>query len=248
MQTFLPSGYNFSLNQLINFNDYQNGITTKIIILSIISIIFGLIAGIIAISVLRDVHNDHKHGKAGFETSLFSILGVISVCMMIVCFSFVPIFQNDLHTEDFIEQDFCYPVTNSNLVIRCIGTNNIVNNLVNDVSGKRISTNIPQSIHDKGEYPYELYVKKADSKYYLGTMKNNIFRPAKTYIASVFYKYIQYAQGHHLENKFKQNMYFIQNNKYLSGNKVQWILTNNHDTDLHLVDNTTVKESKITTN
>ena len=238
MQTFLPSSYSFSLNQLSNFNGYQNSVTNKIITNSIISILLGLMAGIIAASFLRAAYDNHKHSEADNSitiTTLFFAIGMTVACVMILCFSFVPMHYNDWHTEAFIKQDFHYPVANSNLVIKCISTDNR-------------TTNIPQSIHDSEKYPYKLYVKQANSKYYLGTMKNDIFKPAKTYTASVFYQYIQYIQDHHLENKFNQHMYFTQNSKYIDRHKVQWILTNNHDIDLHLVDNTSVKKSKVTTN
>ena len=104
----------------------------------------------------------------------------------------------------------------------------------------------PTKIKDHKPYPYELYCEESG---YLGTMKNSKFTPGNEDPAPMFYKYYQYIQQHKLANKFKHDVTLKRDGRYLTQNgKAQWILTNNKDVTLHLVDNTKVKQTNVVKN
>ena len=236
MPTLLPSSYSFSTDKLIHFNDYNNSCIMILIMMFCVLFMMGFI-GIDIIGRCCEQEKDYHEYMTSKQRVLNFVEGCFFALVLLFCFINIPSMIKEVNGAEYVRQDFRYPIINSNLVVKC--TNNSIH---------ANSSTIPQYVSDHKSYPYKLYAKQDNSKYYLGIMKNNNFEPGTTYAAGLFFKYMKYVNSHHLENKFKQGFYFKQSGKYLNGNKAQWILTNNHDINLHLVDNTIVKESRMSTN
>lgn len=73
--------------------------------------------------------------------------------------------------------------------------------------------NYPEHENETKSYPYQLYVKdptKNNNLAYLGQIKNNQIRLNNdTKTSNLFANYYDYAQKHHLANKFEDKLYFI---------------------------------------
>lgn len=242
MQHFLPSSYSFNTNKLVHFNDYHDDILRSnfenyfvIFFLALLIAVCVCIAFICVDYCISDRRYLQKHPSEGVSALGW---GLVCLCIIVQFSNTISTCMNDDHKDIYALQDFKYPITNSNFVVRWW----------NSYPTSKI-TDVPKHVSDHKKYPYKLYVKQANlQKRYLGTMKNGNFEPAKTYTAGLFYKYVQYIQNHHLEKKFKRNVYFVQSGKYLNGKNIQWILTNKRDIVLHLNDDAIVKESRIAVN
>ena len=230
MNTFLPASYRFAPSKLLNASSKYNLMhpmnSTRIWgnLLSII--IFLLIIGIFIYTGI----NGRRLLKS--ETDYFIFLGLILLLFLGIAVSRGIVSRSKPESySSYILERFKY-TDKSNLAIKMLD------------NGSK-----PTKIDDHKPYPYQLYYHSNNKYVCLGTMKNSKFTPGNEDPAPMFYKYYQYIQQHKLADKFKHDVTLKRDGRYQTRNgKAQWVLTNNKDVILHLVDNTKVKQTSVVKN
>ena len=228
MNTFLPASYRFTPSKLLDASSKYNLMhpmnSIRVWGCSIFTICLLLMIGIFIYLQKKEDSLTNTQVTHYMTLMLVPTIGaLVSLCIIIV-------FQPE-PCASYVAERFKY-TDKSNLAIKMLD------------NGSR-----PTKIDDHKPYPYQLYYHSNNKYVYLGTMKNGKFTPGNEDPAPVFYKYYQYVQEHKLANKFKHDATLKRDGRYLTRNgKAQWILTNNKDVTLHLVDNTKVKQTNVVKN
>ena len=218
MNTFLPASYRFTPNKVLNDILKYSFTHPKNSILIYLLWILALIFVLLLLGMLITP-------KSYYDVSLRVI-----ACAGIMLSGAMAILYYPLTYSSYTAEQFKF-AGKSNLSVRMLA------------NGSK-----PTKIDDYKPYPYKLYYnEKGDG--YLGVMTNGKFTPGTEEPAPTFYKYYQYIQQHKLADKFKHDATLKRDGRYLTRNdKAQWILTNNKDVTLHLVDNTKVKQTNVVKN
>ena len=233
---FLPNGYRFIVN---NMQDSQRYFSK----LHIILVFVILIMLILFISVLIGIHIPNiticarKVSFICLTTAILSGLVIVGTVYQ-NNFSRTPLFVDEYYTEQHFKL-----ANRSNLFITMHGQ-------------------IPKTYLDKTQYPYEIHLsddfdmnklEKNDNNSsdlnYIGSVNNGKLKLQQSTIATIFYKYIQYINQHHLATKFKKCIYLEYDSRYIStNNKPQVVLTNHKDTILHMNENAAVEQTNVVQN
>ena len=135
---------------------------------------------------------------------------VLTVIMFIMCFLYLSSVFIDEY--DSYESDCEFALTaNSNLII------------------KPDENNHPHYENETKGYPYRIYIKDPERYHkllYLGRMKGkHLYLANKNAANRLFINYYYYAQKQHLNNKFKNKIYFVKDRAVPNANGVpQYVL------------------------
>lgn len=245
MQAFLPNGYRFTVNNMLNQHLYLVNEISEIIAILVIGILLTIFC-----SYIKYFITSRFWKISSYILMLVIILGSFSMASFIYINTFTksPIAQPCMYSD----QEFKF-AAESNLYIK-----------INDSYG--LKNNEPKTRLDNTEYPYDIYISddfdvyhdglnhnrdadETNSRHYIGSMNHGKFKPNNTQFAAIFYKYTQYIKQNHLDNKFKKCAYFEYDARYMTNDhKPQIVLTNHKDTVLHFKDNATVKQLEVVKN
>lgn len=229
MQTFLPANYRFSPSKLLDAEErykFAHPIDTT----HIWGYFIAATICLLLVIVIFIICNKNKNHLVGLKAKLYIIVE-FALSMGILIFALMPVHYSPEPYFLYKSEDFKY-TDRGNLVITMLG-----------------KAPKPTKIDDHKPYPYQLCYKGDMEYIHLGTMKNGKFTPGNEDPAPTFYKYYQYIQQHKLADKFKHNVTLKRDGRYQTRNgKAQWVLTNNKDVILHLVDNTKVKQTSVVKN
>ena len=236
MNAFLPAGYCFSPNKLLNdflkYNIFHPVSSVRIWEYWI----FAIVCLLLSIGITIHISNKKVHLDKISKVSWYIFLVVMSSVLFVGTGYYFA--STAINSDPHLYYSF---YTNS--AFKCADKGNL--------SVRMLDNNPhPIKIDDHKPYPYKLHYDDDDEgDEYLGTMKNGKFTPSTDGLGPTFYKYCQYIQQHKLADKFKHDATLKRDGRYQTRDgKAQWVLTNNKDVILHLVDNTSVGQAHVVEN
>lgn len=231
MQTFLPSGYSFSPDKLLDPElipriqrmRYANGMNLFAYLRPFEWAIF-IIGSIFLLLIFLMYINVYSENKKVISAESF-IAGFFWISWNIIMLAIMSYRDFYKPKQEYYTATFEYS-PKSNLHVK----------MTNDKFK-------PKSINDQKECSY-IICASDDTE--LGKMNQGKFMPFTSKRASTFYKYYTYINKHHLEDKFAKKVVFKKDDRYTTTYaNSQWILTNNKDTVLHLKDNSIVEQTNV---
>lgn len=239
MKTSLPYYVTFSQANSLYQKPIAKGLTIKtanLIILALVIICF--------VTFIWAAHHGKKHPILSF-TPIVTVLLLIVMAPILIGRSE----KYTLQRQDYSTWGFKMPQTN--LLILPAKLTNLGTDFRNGKTVMAVTSNLVDPNKKVKRAKYALYVnpKYANlesaaitapdtilaNAYYLGMMDHGKFKPAKSEIGHVFANYQKYIMQHHLENHFKQQMIFIDSNKYLTNDyQSSLVLIGDKNYTLHL--------------
>lgn len=239
MKTILPDYFTFSQANSL----YQRPIAKELTIKTANLIILALVIICIVTFIWAA-----RHGK---EHPILSFTPIVAALLLIVM---TPILigrseKYTLQRQDYNTWGFKMPQTN--LLVLPAKLANLGTDFRNGKTAMAVTSNLVNPFERVKRTKYALYVNtnctevspdKIDSDnmllanaYCLGTMDYGKFEPEKSEIGTTFANYQKYIKQHHLENHFKQQMIFVNSNKYLTNDyQSSLVLIGDKNYTLHL--------------
>ena len=239
MKTILPYYFTFSQANSLYQRPIAKGLTIKtanLIILALAIICF--------VTLIWAARHGKKHPILNFTPIVIALLLIVMTPILIGRSR-----QYTLQRQDYSTWGFKMPQTN--LIILPAKLTNLGTDFRNGKTAMAVTSNLVDPNKKVKRAKYALYVNPKYTNfesaatvapniilanaYYLGTMDHGNFKPAKSETGHAFAKYQKYIKQHHLENHFKQQMIFIDSNKYLTNNyQASLILIGDKNYTLHL--------------
>lgn len=239
MKTILPDYFTFSQANSLYQRPIAKGLTIKTANLIILALVIICIVTFIWAA---------RHGK---EHPILSFTPIVTALLLIVI---APILigrseKYTLQRQDYSTWGFKMPQTN--LLVLPAKLANLGTDFRNGKTAMAVTSNLVDPFEKVKRAKYALYVNPQYANlesaaiaapntilanaYCLGTMDHGKFKPEKSEIGTTFANYQKYIKQHHLENHFKQQMIFVNSNKYLTNDyQSSLVLIGDKNYTLHL--------------